>query len=132
MDEESGGLSREEKKRYANAKDVLPEELFEQIQKHYTGILWVPTEQVYQERRDLVLALHLHGDQQPGDLQPRRVTTTAGSTRSSPPNENRTGTDGWPPLPVSNPEPAGAFGRLNRPAPHPGLGKQYSAGFPRH
>jgi hypothetical protein len=30
------------KKRYANAKDVLPEELFEQIQKHYTGILWIP------------------------------------------------------------------------------------------
>jgi hypothetical protein len=27
------------KKRYANAKDVLPEELFEQVQKHYTGIL---------------------------------------------------------------------------------------------
>ena len=56
------------KKRYANAKDVLPEELFEQIQKHYTGILWVPApSRFYQERRDLVLALH----QQPGDLQPR-------------------------------------------------------------
>lgn len=41
------------KKRYANAKDVLPEELFEQIQKHYTGILWVPApSRFYQERRD--------------------------------------------------------------------------------
>ena len=50
------------KKRYANAKDVLPEELFEQIQKHYTGILWVPApSRFYQERRDLVLALHLQG-----------------------------------------------------------------------
>ena len=50
------------KKRYANAKDVLPEELFEQIQKHYTGILWVQApSRFYQERRDLVLALNLQG-----------------------------------------------------------------------
>ena len=61
------------KKRYANAKDVLPEELFEQIQKHYTGILWVPApSRFYQERRDLVLALHLHQVQQEFRIAGRR------------------------------------------------------------
>jgi len=75
VDEESGGLSREKKKRYANAKDVLPEELFEQIQKHYTGILWIPApSRFYQERRNLVLALHLQG------ISSQEISNLAGVT----------------------------------------------------
>jgi len=63
------------KKRYANAKDVLPEELFEQIQNHYTGILWVPaSSRFYQERRDLVLALHLQG------ISSQEISNLAGVT----------------------------------------------------
>jgi len=63
------------KKRYANAKDVLPEELFEQIQKHYTGILWVSApSRFYQERRNLVLALHLQG------ISSQEISNLAGVT----------------------------------------------------
>ena len=63
------------KKRYANAKDVLPEELFEQIQKHYTGILWIPApSRFYQERRALVLALHLQG------ISSQEISNLAGVT----------------------------------------------------
>ena len=90
------------KKRYANAKDVLPEELFEQIQKHYSGILWIPApSRFYQERRDLVLAVHLQG------ISSQEISNLAGvitrrSIRLSRPSENRTGTDRWTPFPVSN------------------------------
>jgi hypothetical protein len=50
------------KKRYANAKDVLPKDLFSEVQKYYTGILWIPAPTRFrQARRDLVLALHLQG-----------------------------------------------------------------------
>ena len=63
------------KKRYANAKEVLPKELFEQVQKHYTGILWVPApSRFYQERCDLVLALHLQG------VSSREISNLAGVT----------------------------------------------------
>jgi hypothetical protein len=90
------------KKRYANAKDVLPEELFEQIQKHYTGILWVPApSRFYQERRDLVLALHLQG------ISSQEISNLAGVTtrrvnRLSRPSENRIRPDRWTPFPVCN------------------------------
>ncbi len=44
--------------RYANAKDVLPPDLFQQVQQHFTGLLWVPADtQFFETRRKLVLAL---------------------------------------------------------------------------
>ena len=45
-------------RRYANAKDVLPPELFSEVQQDFTGLLWVPANtQFYETRRKLVLAL---------------------------------------------------------------------------
>ena len=49
-------------KKYANAEKILPPELLKEVQKHYTGILWIPTpSRFYKERRQLVIALHLQG-----------------------------------------------------------------------
>ena len=49
-------------RRYANAKEVLPPELYRQVQEHFTGLLWVsPDTQFYAERRRLVLALKEQG-----------------------------------------------------------------------
>ena len=45
-------------RRYANAKDVLPPDLFSEVQQHFTGLLWVPANtHFYETRRKLVLAL---------------------------------------------------------------------------
>ena len=45
-------------RRYANAKDVLPQDLFSEVQQHFTGLLWVPANtHFYETRRKLVLAL---------------------------------------------------------------------------
>jgi hypothetical protein len=44
-------------KKYANAKDVLPEKLFDEVKKHYTGMLYVPDGVRHQDRRKLVIAL---------------------------------------------------------------------------
>ena len=56
MDQEKD--TRSVKCRYANAKDVLPPELFSEVQQHFTGLLWVPANtQFYETRRKLVLAL---------------------------------------------------------------------------
>jgi hypothetical protein len=59
-----GGLSQrkretdmEKTKNYANAKDVLPNELFDEVKKHYTGMLYVPDGVRHQDRRKLVIAL---------------------------------------------------------------------------
>ena len=50
------------RKNYANAKDVLQPELLKEVQKHCSGLLWIPSlGRFYQERRDLVVALHLQG-----------------------------------------------------------------------
>ena len=50
------------RKNYANAKDVLPQDLLDKVQKHYSGLLWIPAPgRFYQERWDLVVALHLQG-----------------------------------------------------------------------
>ena len=47
-------------KKYANAENILPAELLKQVQKYHTGILWIPTpSRFYQERRQLVIALHM-------------------------------------------------------------------------
>ena len=49
-------------RRYANAKEVLPPELYRQVQEHFTGLLWVPADtHFYAERRRLVLALRDQG-----------------------------------------------------------------------
>ena len=49
-------------RRYANAKDVLPPELFRTVQQHFAGLLWVPADaHFYAVRRKLVLALRDQG-----------------------------------------------------------------------
>ncbi len=54
MAQEQGSLSR----RYANAREVLPPELFREVQQHFTGKLWVLAgSQHYSQRRQLVVAL---------------------------------------------------------------------------
>ena len=45
------------KKHYANAKDVLPQHLIEQIRKHYTGMLYVSGEDVRAQKRQLIINL---------------------------------------------------------------------------
>ena len=45
-------------KEYVNARDVLPEELFQEVKKHYTGMMYVPQKNRHQDRRKLVLVLH--------------------------------------------------------------------------
>jgi predicted transcriptional regulator len=53
---------RKLKRRYANAKDVLPPELLRAVQEQFTGLLWVPGDTCfYRERRRLVLALKNQG-----------------------------------------------------------------------
>jgi predicted transcriptional regulator len=43
---------------YANAEKVLPPELLKEIQRHYCGVLWVPSPNKYfEDRRKLVVAL---------------------------------------------------------------------------
>ena len=60
MAEENG--KRPLSRRYANAKEVLPPELYRQVQEHFTGLLWVSSDtQFYVERRRLVLALKDQG-----------------------------------------------------------------------
>jgi len=44
-------------KNYANAKDILPDELLQEVKKHYTGMLYVPDGNRHQEKRKLVIAL---------------------------------------------------------------------------
>lgn len=63
------------KERTANAKDVLPRELLEQIQRHHIGILWIPSlNPICQMRRQLVLALHLQG------ISSQEISNLAGVT----------------------------------------------------
>jgi hypothetical protein len=45
------------KKNYANAKDVLPKELYEEVKKHFIGTLYVTETIRPKEKRKLVLAL---------------------------------------------------------------------------
>jgi predicted transcriptional regulator len=50
------------KKRYACAHAVLPPDLVEAVQSHFTGLLWVPSSKLfYTERKNLVLALKEEG-----------------------------------------------------------------------
>jgi hypothetical protein len=47
---------------YQNARSVLPPELLAEIQKHCSGLLWIPpTGQFFRDRRRLVQALKEQG-----------------------------------------------------------------------
>ena len=50
------------KQKYGNAKNVLPPELLREVQKHFTGMMWVPAHpQFFALRRQLVLELKGQG-----------------------------------------------------------------------
>ena len=53
------------KSSYANARTVLPDDVLEAVQQHYTGLLWIPRSErdprFYRERRRLVLQLKRSG-----------------------------------------------------------------------
>ena len=50
------------RRRYACAYAVLPRDLVEAVQTHFTGLLWVPSSKhFYTERKELVLALKEEG-----------------------------------------------------------------------
>ena len=50
------------RRRYANAADVLPRELFRAVQKHFVGTLYVGSESVFhKERERIVRQLHAQG-----------------------------------------------------------------------
>lgn len=58
-------LAQRRRKRYANARDVLPEPVLKQVQQHYTGHLWVPAPvNPARRRRAQVLALYMQGRKQ--------------------------------------------------------------------
>lgn len=62
-------------KRYANAENILPADLLKEVQKYHTGILWIPTpSRFYQERRQLVIALHMQG------ISSKEIANLAGIT----------------------------------------------------
>ncbi len=44
-------------KNYANARDVLPKELFEEVKKHYTGMLYISDRMHPKDKRKLVIML---------------------------------------------------------------------------
>ncbi len=47
---------------YVRADDVLPPKLLMQVQKHYTGVVYIPARrEFYQRRRRKVLSLHAKG-----------------------------------------------------------------------
>ena len=65
-------------KKYANAKDVLPAELLQEVRKFCTGNLYIPPGNHCREKRTLVM--RLHGQQSDAKsiasvtgLSPRRV-----------------------------------------------------------
>ena len=45
-------------KNYANAKDVLPRELYEEVKKHFMGTLYISETIRPEEKRKLVLTLY--------------------------------------------------------------------------
>lgn len=49
-------------KPYANAEEVLPPALLQEVQKYHSGMLWIPAaESFYRQRRKLVIALKAEG-----------------------------------------------------------------------
>ena len=67
---------RRVKHKYGNAKKVLPPELLSEVQKHFTGMMWVPdhTQRSALRRR---LALELNGQ----GVLTREIAKLAGVTR---------------------------------------------------
>jgi predicted transcriptional regulator len=80
---------RKLKRRYANAKDVLPPELLRAVQEQFTGLLWVPGDTCfYLERRRLVLALKNQGIStreiaRLSGITPRRVRQIVAENRTA-------------------------------------------------
>ncbi|MGE4285118.1 MAG: hypothetical protein AB7F23_00730 [Phycisphaerae bacterium] len=63
-------------KKYANAEQILPRELLKEVQKHHSGILWIPAPgSFYKERRQLVIALKSQG------IETDEIASLAGITR---------------------------------------------------
>ncbi|MDD5699425.1 MAG: hypothetical protein PHH77_12495 [Victivallaceae bacterium] len=46
---------------YANAKDVLPPELLDQVREHFTGNLYIPGKNDVSQRRELIITLAKSG-----------------------------------------------------------------------
>jgi helix-turn-helix protein len=46
---------------YANAKDVLPPELLEQVREHFTGNLYIPGKDEVKPRTELIITLAKSG-----------------------------------------------------------------------
>jgi hypothetical protein len=49
-------------KKYANAKDVLPRNLYEQVKQHFTGTLYIPGERTRDPgKKNIVISLAKQG-----------------------------------------------------------------------
>jgi len=78
------------KRPYANARDVLPPEVLDTVRRHFTGLLWVPSDVgFYEERRKLVLALKGQGVPtreiaRLSGVTPRRVRQIVAQGRAEP------------------------------------------------
>ena len=49
-------------KSYANAKEVLPKRLYEQVKEHFSGLLYVPGDRSYDPgKREIVISLAKQG-----------------------------------------------------------------------
>ena len=78
------------KRPYANARDVLPPEVLDTVQRYFTGLLWVPSDVgFYEERRKLVLALKGQGVPtreiaRLSGVTPRRVRQIVAQGRAEP------------------------------------------------
>ncbi|MDD5699394.1 MAG: hypothetical protein PHH77_12340 [Victivallaceae bacterium] len=46
---------------YANAKDVLPPELLDQVREHFTGNLYIPGKDDAHQKRELIITLAKSG-----------------------------------------------------------------------
>jgi hypothetical protein len=61
---------------YANAKEVLPDDLFEKLRKHYTGMLYIPAKDSKAQRvKKLVFSLTA------GGASSREIEIITGLTR---------------------------------------------------
>ncbi len=110
------------KKRYACAHAVLPPDLVEAVQSHFTGLLWVPSSKMfYAERKKLVLALKDEGVPvkkiaRLAGISPRRVHQILKKERS-----DEKSSDTFDSFPVCNPVEG---------APESGEGNPLNSDFP--
>lgn len=62
MAQESETRVRKDRRRYANAADVLPPDVYREVRKHFTGVLYVGSRGMYyQDRARMVGELHQRG-----------------------------------------------------------------------